>query len=680
MAYSRDGSGSRLAVRRRLAMLLVVARVFASASGVAADETVDPRLGDLTLEQLMNVEITSVSKKAEPLLSAASAIYVITGEDIRRSGVTSIPEALRMAPGIDVARINSHRWAISARGFNGEFANKLLVLMDGRTVYDPAFSGVYWDVQDTLLEDVDRIEVIRGPGATLWGANAVNGVINIITKRPADTQGLLVTAGGGTQEIGFGAVRYGGTLGPHIEYRLYAKYFDRGDQARALGIPASDGWDVGRGGFRFEWEPAPASTVALQGGWYRGGEDEPVVERQLTPPFEAFEVTRAHVDGRNLLARWHYVLGERSEATLQAYYDHTARSDEQIGEDTDTIDVSLEHHLGLGRHDVAWGLGSRWVSDAFDDSFQLGVDPAARRYTTVSAFVQDHVALVADRLRLTVGTKLEHNDFSGFEVQPSASLVWTPHPRHAAWFSVARAVRTPSRVDREVRALSSAFPTEDGLPGLAVVEGNRDFKSEKLLAYELGYRVRPWDPVFVDIAGFYNVYDDLSTVEPSVPRVVADPIPHLEVPVRFDNKAHGHTYGLETALNWQATPWWRLMLASTFLSQHLERDSSSADASVKVAEGANPEHQFNVRSYLSLPANLEFDTALYYVDHLPSQAAPSHVRLDVRLGWHPIDALELSLALQDLLDDHHLEFANTSGLARPTEVERSIYGKITLRF
>jgi iron complex outermembrane receptor protein len=655
--------------------------VWLLAADCVAGERGDPAaLGDLTIEQLMNVEITSVSKREESLLEAASAIYVITGEDIRRSGVTSIPEALRMAPGIEVARINGNRWAISARGFNGEFANKLLVLMDGRTVYDPAFSGVYWDVQDTMLEDLDRIEVIRGPGATLWGANAVNGVINIITKRAADTQGLLLTAGGGTQEIGFGGVRYGGTLGTRVQYRLYAKYFDRGAQAPALGIPASDGWDVGRGGFRFEWEPSPAGTVTLQGDWYRGEEDETLVERQLTPPFQALEVAHAHVDGRNLLARWHSVFGERSDATVQAYYDHTARRDSDLGEDTDTVDLSLEHHVGLGVHDVVWGLGYRWVSDAFDNTFEAALHPTARRYDIFSGFVQDQVPLVTDRLRLTVGTKLEHNAFSGFEIQPSASLVWTPRPRHAAWVAVARAVRTPARTDRDLRFVFSTFPTENGPPGLLVAEGNRDFESEELVSYELGYRVRPWDPVFLDVAGFYDVYDDLSTGEPGAPRVVADSVPHLEFPIQFANKAHGHTYGVETALSWQVVPRWRLMLASTFLRMHIELDSSSADTFAKGMEGNSPQHQFHVRSYLNLPGNLEFDTALYYVDNLPNQGVPSHVRLDARLGWHPIDVLELSLVLQDMLHERHLEFANRSGLVEPTEIERSIYGKITLRF
>ncbi len=650
-------------------------------AAVATAGEVAGALGDLTIEQLMNVEITSVSKKGEPLLQATSAIYVITGEDIRRSGVTSIPEALRMAPGLQVARIDGNRWAISARGFNAEFANKLLVLIDGRTVYTPPQSGVYWDVQDTLLEDVDRIEVIRGPGAALWGANAVNGVINVITKRAADTQGLLVTAGGGTQEIGFGSARYGGTLGTQGQYRLYAKYFDRGAQAAALGVAAHDGWDVGQGGFRLDWAPATASALTLQGDWYHGGEDETLQPRtQLTAPFQTPPVrVRTPLDGRNLLARWHYVLGERSETTVQAYYDHTNRRAIDFGERIDTVDLDFQHHVGWGIHDVVWGLGYRWVSDDFVNTFTASFLPEAQTYETWSGFVQDQVPLVADRLRLTLGTKLEHNAFSGFEVQPNAMLLWTPHPRHAAWFSLARAVRTPSRQDRDLRIVPSTFPTADGPPAAVVLEGNRAFKSEKLVAYEMGYRVRPWDVVFADVAGFYQVYDDLSSTEPRAARFVADPAPHVELPLQFDNKAHGHTYGVETAVNWQAAPWWRLMLASTFLHMHIEGDPSSRATNVQAQEGDSPQHQLHLRSYVNLPYDVELDTALYYVDHLSNQGVPSHVRVDVRLGWHPSQAVELSLALQDLSDEHQLEFGRPDRV-KPTEIERSVYGKITLRF
>ncbi len=663
---------------RRVTLALALCASLGAATAVAADEEIAAALGDLTIEQLLGVRITSVSKKAEALLSAASAIYVITAEDIRRSGATSIPEALRMAPGIQVARITGNRWAISARGFNGEFANKLLVLMDGRTVYDPAFSGVYWDAQDTLLEDVDRIEVIRGPGATLWGANAVNGVINIITKGPAETQGLLITGGAGNQETGFGGVRYGGTLGTHVRYRLFAKYFDRTTQAAALGVPASDDWNVGRGGFRFEWAPLPTSNVTLQGDWYRGGEDATFPERDPTA-LSAVHVDHAHIEGRNVLARWRQVLSDRSEVTVQTYYDHTKRHDENH-ESTDTIDLTLEHHVGLWDHDLVWGLGYRWVSDAFDGNFGAPVDPAARQYSTFSGFVQDQIPLVADRLRLTLGTKLEHNAFSGFEIQPSAALVWTPHQRHAVWLSVSRAVRTPARSDQDLHFVLSTFPTEDGAPGRVVILGDHDFESEKLLSYELGYRVHPWEGWFLDVAGFYSTYDDLATTQGGLPRLVDDGAPHPEVPIEYGNEASGNAYGIETALNWQATPWWRFMLASTFLKAHVEVDSSGVDVTAMASGGDSPQHQFHLRSFLSLPRNFELDTALYYVDILPNQGVPSYVRVDARLGWHPVDSVELSLVLQDAFQEQHLEFGNRSGSVKPTEIERSVYGKITLRF
>ena len=358
----------------------------------------------LSLEQLMDAEVTSVSKKQERLLNAASAIYVITQEDIRRSGFTSIPEALRMVPGVDVARIDGNKWAISIRGFNGQFSNKLLVLIDGRTVYTTTFSGVFWDIQDTLLEDVDRIEVIRGPGATLWGANAVNGVINIITKTASDTQGALVTAGGGTEEHVFTGVRYGGMLGRDATYRVYGKYFDRSPMVDSQGNPADDGWDQGRGGFRLDWQAVPRGHLMVQGDFYDGGANQTALMPILTPPYQISEGGSIHVRGGDILGRWTYAFSDRSDVAVQAYYDRDDRNAPEVDQTVQTGDLDLQHHFRLGSsHDVVWGLGYRVIQDEATNAAIVSLIPNRRTYQLFSAFVQDEVPLIAQRLRLTVG-------------------------------------------------------------------------------------------------------------------------------------------------------------------------------------------------------------------------------------------------------------------------------------
>jgi iron complex outermembrane receptor protein len=678
--------GSRCRPARLGSVLAVLALVVwvspARAGPAGGDDAPGVALTDLSLEQLMSVEVTTVSRKGEALLGASSAVYVITGEDIRRSGLTSIPEALRMAPGVDVARVNGSTWAISVRGFNEQFATKLLVLIDGRTVYTSLFSGVFWDVQDVLLEDVDRIEVIRGPGAALWGANAVNGVINIITKDAARTQGALVTAGGGTEERGFGAVRYGGALGAHTHYRLWAKYFDRAAQGDLGGLAAHDGWDVGRGGFRIDWKPSERQSATFLGAIYQGGTDQTTRKAILEPPFALVEETRTHLAGGHLLGRWHRHLANESELTVQVYYDRTERDAADVRDKMDVADLDVQHRVALGRaHDVVWGLGYRFTHDRLLPTFFVSADPGERTYSLVTGFVQDEITLLPERLRLTLGTKLEHNDFTGFEVQPSVRMSWTPSTRHALWASVSRAVRTPSRADDDVRINSATFPTETGLPAELVFLGNRGLTSEKVVACELGYRTQPWTRVSLDVATFYNEYSDLRSAEPVGQEVVSDPVPHLKIVNRLGDRGHGHSYGAEAALAWSPRPWWRLAATGTFLELELHPDPgiTPPDES-KATEGGSPKYQASVRSYLNLPRDFELDASLYYVDALSAEDAPSYVRLDLRLGWQPTETLEISVAGQNLLENDHIEFALPQGTSAPTQVERGVYGRLTLRF
>lgn len=642
-----------------------------------------PALVDLTelgLEELMQLEVTSVSKKEQRLLEAPAAIYVITQEDIRRSGATSIPEALRMVPGVQVARIDSARWAISARGFNQEFANKLQVLIDGRSVYSPLFSGVYWDMQDLMLEDIDRIEVIRGPGATLWGANAVNGVINIISKNAKDTQGGLISAGGGTEERGFGGIRYGGMLGNNIFYRVYLKYFDRDSFFDPfVGRAGNDDWEMLRGGFRLDWDASSRDRLTVQGDLYGGAVGSTLTGPTLSPPFQRTVSRDTDLLGGNILARWSRIFSQRSSLRLQLYYDHTEPPDPNLRESRDTVDLDWQHSFPLGnRHQILWGLGYRLTTDSLENSFLISLKSSHRSQQLFNSFVQDEIMLIDKRLYVTLGTKLEHNDHTGVEVQPSGRLLWTPHQRHAIWAALSRAVRTPSRIEDDFTFNVAVFPGQEGLTVSSLV-GNRHAVSEELIAYELGYRLQPLESLFLDFATFYNVYDHLSSLEPLAPSFNPGPPPFLRLAQRFNNKAHGETYGIEVAANWTVTPWWKLGAGYTWFDSRLHSDSSKPDMIVAQDEGNDPHNQLNFRSYINLPWRVEFDTMLSYVDNLPNLRVPSYFRLDLRLGWRATDKLDFSLVGQNLIANRHLEFGTLSGF-HVTEVERGMYGKVTWKF
>jgi iron complex outermembrane receptor protein len=636
----------------------------------------------MSLEDLMNIEITSVAKKEQKLFRSASAVYVVTQEEIRRSGVTSIPEVLRLVPGLIVARIDANKWAVSARGFNGGFANKLLVLIDGRSVYTPLFAGVYWDVQDTLLEDVERIEVIRGPGATVWGANAVNGVINIITKRAEETQGALMTMGAGTQERGLGGGRYGGKLGANAHYRIYSKYFSQDEFAPLPGENAADEWDVLRGGFRIDWAISSSNSLTLQGDVYNGDAGARVQTTSLSPPFTPILDKRIKTAGGNILGRWQHTFSNTSELLLQLYYDRSERGHIPTREDRDTFDLDLQHHFAWGkRHDIVWGLGYRATADKLGGSFTVSFDPEHRADNLFSGFVQDEILLAGDQLRLTLGSKLEHNDYTGCELQPSVRLLWTPDTRRTAWAAISRARRTPARSEDDIRINVAAFPGADGPLTLLSLFGNRKLRCEDLIAYELGYRTQPKKNISLDITAFYNFYDHLRSNEPGIPFFESSPLPpHLVLPMVFDDKMHGEAYGVESVAHWTPTKWWKLTASHSWLQVQLHRDPSSPGGTEEGEEGEDPEHQFQLRSYLNLPRNLEFDTALYYVDGLVGLNIPSYTRLDARLGWHPAQNLRLSVGVQNLLDNRHLEFTDISGGFVSTEVKRTLYGRVTLEF
>lgn len=627
-----------------------------------AQQEVTADLSNASLEDLMNVKVTSVSRKEQRLSKVAAAIYVITQEDIRRSGASNIPDLLRIVPGLDVAQINSNTWAISARGFNGQFANKMLVLIDGRTVYDPSNSGVYWDAQDLVMEDIERIEVIRGPGASIWGTNAVNGVINIITKNSNDTQGGLLTAGGGSTEPESGTLRYGGKLGRRTAYRVFGKYFNRGSFRDAFSSrDAADGWYMKHAGFRMDSQISDRDSLTFQGDIYGGIKGEPLRGGTLlTPPFTTGPYTSIKdYAGGNLLTRWNHTLSGGSEMTLQVYFDRISRVDPQDPELRSTFDFDFEHHVRAGeRHDIVWGGGYRNNSDVLTNSFAVSFNPPAFRSAVENVFFQDEINLVRDKLWFTVGLKVEHNEFSGYEPQPTVRALWTPNSRNTLWAAYSHSDRIPARNDRGLRVNVAAFPIPPAGVGLLSLMGNPSLKSEELDAYELGYRIAPDKRLSFDVATFYNVYQDLRTSEPNPPFLEASPAPlHVVIPLVFDNKMSGRTYGAEASVEWKATNFWALQGGYTWLVPKLALDASSRDAtSVHEGEGVAPRNQLQVQSKLNLRRRLEFDTALYRVGYLAEGKIPAYLRLDARLGWHIAERLEVSLVGQNLLDPRHPEF------------------------
>ncbi len=636
-------------------------------------------LADLTMEQLMNESVTSVSKKQTNIYDAAAAISVITSDDIMRLGITSIPEALRLVPGLDVARVNSNNWAISSRGFNRDFSNKLLVLMDGRSVYTPSFGGVNWKAQDMVLDDLDRIEVIRGPGATLWGANAVNGVINITSKSSKDTQGFLISTAVGTEERPLTSIRYGGEVNPSLHYRTYLQYFNRDGFSDLSGNSAGDDWDSIRGGFRSDWAASVQDMVTLQGDIYTLGSGGNLSAPTFVPPYLTDRPMDNSSNGANLLGRWIRTFDENSHLSIQGYFDYFHAEIRDNSESRRTADVQLEHRLPLGsRNDVIWGIGYRFTSDDFNNSDLIRWDPASRELNILNTFLQDEITLIPDQLRLTLGSKFEYNDYTDWEIQPSAKLLWKPAAKHSVWTSYSHAVSTPSRLTAEGRINTSVFPSASGGLVQAALFGNDNVISEELDSFEAGYRMEVTPDLSFDLVTFYNRYDNVTGIVAGTPVMENNPVPHLLVPLDFANNISGETYGGEFSVQWKPVEYWKINASYSLLQMRLSPDDGTSDTS--------PQQQLGVRSYLTLPWNLELNGAAYFVDQvdaLPVNGSqfsiPAYLRADIGLVWHASPTLDIGIWGYNLLDGNHPEF--TSQFSRQvTEVPRSVMAKLTWRF
>ena len=637
--------------------------------------------GDLTLlsiEDLMAIEFTTFSRKTRHLSDTAAAVFVITEEDIRRSGALSVPEALRMVPGLQVARISSDKWAVSSRGFNGWFSNKLLVLMDGRTVYNTIYSGVYWHAQDVLMEDVARIEVIRGPGASLWGANAVNGIINIITKTAVEAQGGLFMAGAGTEERAFGAIRYGGRLGESAHYSAYIKHAHHDGVVDVTGADVDDEWRLSKGAGRIDLELTGRDHISFMGDVHGGRIDSSIYYSTDSLPYLVKSESRDRLSGYNFLGRWQHTFSATSDMALQAYYSRSETTLNPYSEKVDTFDVDLQHRFALGqRQEIMWGLGYRIYHGHIENTPILAFDPEERTDRLFSFFIQDEIELLPRQLVLIIGSKFEENDYTGWEVQPNIRLLWTPRDRHSYWASASRAVRTPSRFEHDLHLKSHLAEN----PGAYIeILGNEDFDSEVVIAYEAGYRFFSRQGLGLDLAVFYNRYDHLRTWQAGSPYVKGSP-PRYIFPFFAVNAMHGDAYGTELALDWGLTAIWRLKGSYSYLIMDL-KDEPTGDAMAKATEGSSPVHQISIQSIVDLPFGIQWDVWLRYIDQLPAefQRVPSYWALDTRLGWRVNKNLELSLVGQNLLDPHHPEFVSEIVGIIQTRIERSVYAKLLWHF
>jgi iron complex outermembrane receptor protein len=643
-----------------------------------------PDLAAMNIEDLTNIQVTSVSKTEQSMSQAAAAIFVITQEDIRRSGAINIPELLLTVPGLNVSQINANSWAISSRGFSTQFANKLLVLIDGRAVYTPLLGGVNWDTQDVPLEDIERIEVIRGPGGTLWGANAVNGVINVTTKKAADTQGGLISVAGGPEGQALGTVQYGGPAGRSANYRIFAKYLNHSSLPVLDGQSGDDDWHLLHGGFRADETASPTDSFTLQGDLYTGNEGASIIHiSSIDPPITEDIDTRVGLSGGNVLGRWNHNFSGQSDTSLQFYFDNYTRTGPAAHENGKTADFEFNHHVVAGEHqDIVWGVGFRRTWDRTQGTIDQAFIPADKTLQLFNTFAQDTFALKPNRLYLTVGTKLEHYDFHGFGVQPTARLAWTPSNRQTYWASVSRANRNPARRDENLEAGLAVFPDPGGssTPVEIAVIGNPQIKPEHVLAYEAGFRAVPNGRFSIDVAAFYNRYTNLVSLEPGPQVLVTSPAPaHFLDPILFQNELYGSTAGGEIAANLKVTDRWTLSPGYALLRMYLHLEPSSQDM-ISIADYVGPQHQAQLRSHVELSHGLAWDAAAYFVGRVPFEQVASYARLNTQLTWSLAERLQLNLVGENLLHDHHIESREGLTLVNSSLVKRSAYAKMTWRF
>ncbi|HWF90851.1 MAG TPA: TonB-dependent receptor [Terriglobales bacterium] len=663
--------------RNIVIIILVFFTEFSLRSFAEAPSDSDALL-NMSLADLGNVEVTSTSKEPEELWKTPAAVYVLTQDDIRRSGATTIPEALRLVPGVQVSRIDQDHWAVGIRGFADQFSKSMLVLVDGRSLYTPLFAGVAWGLQDgVLLEDVDRIEVIRGPGGTIWGANAVNGVINIITKSAKDTHGSFASVGGGNIDQGTGQFRLGSGNGSNFDYRVYGKAVSQGGEYHSNNIPYDES-RFGQIGFRTDWSPTDRDEVTIQGDTYKGGLGGTVQFGSFDPPAQITSDEATAVSGGNLMLHWHRQLREGSDLQVQAYYDRTYALASNYQEARNTFDIDFIHHLPLPwRQDFIWGLGTRLSPSTFTQVVPtLNVLPHSQADNVYSGFVQDEIALIPQKFSITLGSKLEHNNFTGFEIQPSVRGLWTIDKHQTFWASVARAVRTPSRIEEDFEITDFLIPAP--LVYLTI-DGNKQLSAERLLGYEAGYRRLINSKLYLDISIFHNNYNNLMSLGAETLTADADPAPaHLTIHFPWANGIEGNADGVEFAPDWQPVKWWQLRASYAYLNLDLKNMPGNVDtSSVSSDEGSSPHNQISFESRFNLPKGFEFDQTYRYVSALPADLVKAYSTADAHLSWRATKQIELSIVGENLLQPQHDEF--TSSPAPLVGIKRSVYAQITWR-
>jgi len=666
---------------RRLAHLGFFLTIILSVSPIGAAQV--PSRTDLSrmdLEDLMNVKVTSVSKREQNISRTAAAIFVINHDDIRRSGATNIPDLLRMAPGVDVEQIDANAWAISIRGFNARYSNKVLVLIDGRTVYSPSFSGVFWEHLDMPLENIERIEVIRGPGATVWGANAVNGVISIFTKSSKASKGALVTAGGGSQLHGLGLAQYGNTIGKNGAFRVFGKYFKIGNAAMPDGSPAADHWRRVNAGFRSDWDLSNRDSLMVQGSLFANQANQTQRSGFIPTPYDRIINQRLDATGGDVLARWAHTFSKGSQTSFQMYYDTYRRTDFGVPELQKKVDLDFQHHLAAGdRHDIVWGLAYRASTSELSPGYTIAFSPPSQTDNLYSGFLQDEIR-ASDSLWFTIGAKVEHNAYTGLQIEPSARVAWNaPGSRHTIWASASKAIRQPSRADTAIRVDVQTIPVSSDAIQVLRLYGNLRIKNEEVRSYELGYRSEVAKTLSLDIASFLSFYRHLQTTEPQAMVVIPGSPMQFEIPLLYDNKAGAVTYGGEVSLRWNANSRWRISPGYSYLHATIRQDPySQGSVGFSLATGF-PQNMFQVRSSLNLWRRMEFDQSLYYTARLPGGSIPGHARLDLRLARRLGESAQISLVGQNLLRPRTTEYGDTYSIIG-TQSVRSVYAQITWKF
>ncbi len=659
---------------------------------IFADEVqVEQADNDFGLESLMDMTITTLARKPQSVLKSSAAVFVLTNEDIRRSGARSIPEALRYVPGLNVAKISGNSWSISSRGFAGKYANKLLVMIDGRSIYTPVFAGVYWEHESVMLQDVDRIEIIRGPGSSLWGANAVNGIINVITKKAQDTQGGLIYAGVGTYDKEFGGIRYGDQIGGSSYYRGYLKYFNNDEMEPYQGFQTDDNHKSWQLGTRIDTSPTPDDDIILDFKMYQSQSNNirriesfrlnwdtfPVTVKPEF--FHKYEKEERKTKGLHLLSKWEHEISDTSSFTLQGYYDYKKFENFDYISEFNTFDLDFQHNFEImENYNLIWGLGYRKLFYDLEGGKYISFKDSDGSLDLLSCFIQNEITLIEDLLTFTIGTKIERNDYTGFEFQPSARFTLTPTEHSAFWLSAARAVRTPSVVERGGGLLASeanANP-EAGLPAPPHLTWNttNEYKSEDAMVYEMGYRHQLSDALYVDLALFYNEYNNQRTTNMDSP---------TSTKIYCGNDMDVTTYGLELSSKYKIYDWWQLQAGYSYLYMSAKfQDKNFYFAAEETPETETPTNQAFLQSFMDLPYDFELDLGLRYVSEVEGRRndaktytwnIPAYIAMDARIAWKPTENMTISLVGKNLLDSSHPEYRSTYLSIQSTETPRSFF-------